>query len=84
MGAKLWYLSCPAVSQISNFTVVSFTANVCVRNAAPIVDSCIEKFRYNQLPSSDFLDLKNFKALGLPRFCEEKSSLTIYQKKIAN
>lgn len=39
MGAKLWYLSCPAVSQISNFTVSSFTANVCEKNAAPIVDS---------------------------------------------
>lgn len=40
MGAKLWYLSCPAVSQISNFTVASLTATVCEKNAAPIVDSC--------------------------------------------
>ena len=39
MGAKLWYLSWPAVSQISNFTVASFTANVCEKKAAPIVDS---------------------------------------------
>ncbi|CAA7410649.1 unnamed protein product [Spirodela intermedia] len=36
MGAKLWYLSCPAVSQISNLTVASFTANVCEKNAAPM------------------------------------------------
>jgi len=43
MGAKLWYLSCPAVSQISNFTVASFTASVCEKNAAPIVDSCYHK-----------------------------------------
>ena len=34
MGAKLWYRSCPAVSQISNFTVVSSRHTVCVRKAA--------------------------------------------------
>jgi len=59
MGAKLWYLSCPAVSQISNFTVVSFTANVCVRNAAPIVDSCIHKHRYIELANFRFIDYRN-------------------------
>ena len=30
----------PQAHQISNFTVVSFTDTVCVRNAAPMVDSC--------------------------------------------
>ena len=49
MGAKLWYLSCPAVSQISNFTVASFTANVWEKNAAPIVDSC---FTIDQINSA--------------------------------
>jgi hypothetical protein len=39
MGAKLWYLSCPAVSQISNLTVSSLTAKVWEKKAAPIVDS---------------------------------------------
>ena len=34
MGAKLWYRSCPAVSQISNLTVVSSKQTVCVRKAA--------------------------------------------------
>jgi hypothetical protein len=34
MGAKLWYRSCPAVSQISNFTVVSLRQTVCVKKAA--------------------------------------------------
>src|SRR4029434_7072152 len=34
MGARLWYRSCPAVSQISNFIVVSSRHTVCVRNAA--------------------------------------------------
>lgn len=34
MGAKLWYRSCPAVSQISNFTVVSSRHTVWVRKAA--------------------------------------------------
>ena len=34
MGAREWYLSCPAVSQISNFTVTSSTHTVCVRKAA--------------------------------------------------
>jgi len=37
------YLSCPAVSQISNFTVVSSKATVCVKNAAPMVGSCKNK-----------------------------------------
>lgn len=31
------YLSCPAVSQISNLTVVSSRQTVCVRKAAPMV-----------------------------------------------
>ena len=35
-----FYLSWPAVSQISNLTVVSSKQTVCVRKAAPIVDSC--------------------------------------------
>ena len=35
------YLSWPAVSQISNLTVVSSRQTVCVRKAAPIVDSCV-------------------------------------------
>nr|ACL53336.1 unknown [Zea mays] len=39
MGAKLWYRSCPAVSHISNLTVSSFTARVCEKKAAPMVDS---------------------------------------------
>jgi hypothetical protein len=39
MGAKLWYLSCPAVSQISNFTVSSLTDKVWEKKAAPMVDS---------------------------------------------
>lgn len=34
MGARLWYRSCPAVSQISNFTVVSSRHTDCARNAA--------------------------------------------------
>ena len=38
MGAREWYLSCPAVSQISNLTVVSSRQTVWVRNAAPMVD----------------------------------------------
>ena len=38
MGAREWYLSWPAVSQISNFTVVSSRHTVWVRNAAPMVD----------------------------------------------
>ena len=43
MGAKLWYLSCPVVSQVSNFTVASFIASAYEKNAAPIVDSCHHK-----------------------------------------
>lgn len=50
MGAKLWYLSWPAVSQISNFTVASLTANVCEKNAAPIVDSYEKGYGKNQAP----------------------------------
>lgn len=34
MGARLWYRSCPAVSQISNFTVVSSRHTDWARNAA--------------------------------------------------
>ena len=34
------YLSWPAVSQISNLTVVSSKQTVCVKKADPIVDSC--------------------------------------------
>ena len=34
MGASDRYLSCPAVSHISNLTVASSSATVCVRNAA--------------------------------------------------
>ena len=37
MGARLWYLSWPAVSQISNLTVVSSRQTVWVRKAAPMV-----------------------------------------------
>ena len=39
IGARLWYRSWPAVSQISNLTVVSSKHTVCVKKAAPIVDS---------------------------------------------
>lgn len=43
MGARDLYRSCPAVSQISNLTVVfSSREMVCVRKAAPIVDSLYE------------------------------------------
>lgn len=38
MGARLWYRSWPAVSQISNFTVVSSKQTVCVRKAATTED----------------------------------------------
>ena len=41
MGAKLWYRSCPAVSQISNLTVVSSRQTDWVRKAA--MDERIEK-----------------------------------------
>ena len=34
IGANEWYRSCPAVSQISNLTVVSSNVTVCVKNAA--------------------------------------------------
>lgn len=34
MGARLWYRSCPAVSQISNFTVVSSKHTDWAKNAA--------------------------------------------------
>lgn len=34
MGARLWYRSWPAVSQISNLTVVSSKQTVCVKKAA--------------------------------------------------
>ena len=37
------HLSWPAVSQISNLTVVSSKQTVCVRKAAPMVDSCDEQ-----------------------------------------
>lgn len=43
MGARDLYRSCPAVSQISNLTVVfSSREMVCVRKAAPMVDSLYE------------------------------------------
>jgi hypothetical protein len=43
MGASDLYRSWPAVSQISNLTVVfSSSEMVCVRKAAPMVDSLYE------------------------------------------
>lgn len=43
MGAKDLYLSCPAVSHISNLTVVVSSSDiVCVKKAAPIVLSLYE------------------------------------------
>ena len=50
------YLSWPAVSQISNLTVVSSRQTVCVRKAAPIVDSCV----VTKISSSSWNSKENF------------------------
>ncbi|CAA6673420.1 unnamed protein product [Spirodela intermedia] len=81
MGAKLWYLSCPAVSQISNLTVASFTATSARRTPPQCKENDLE---FKELALHEAQNEAGLSSAHVPEApeIERRRNLTTHQLRI--